>query len=167
MGLLHEWKQGLGEAFDSLADGWREVRDRTSSALTRFLPGSLARGDDAAAPDEPPVGGRWAVLGADVYEDDESIVVRLEAPGMRKQDFAIQLRDYWLIVEGEKRAESESRHGRWREVQCAYGRFRRAVPLPAAVRADKAEATYRAGVLRVELRKSEPGRTRRITVREG
>jgi HSP20 family protein len=52
-------------------------------------------------------------------------------------------------------------------VQCAYGRFRRAVPLPAAVRADKAEATYRAGVLRVELRKSEPGRTRRITVREG
>jgi HSP20 family protein len=165
MGLLHGWKQGLGEAFETLADGWREVRERTTSALTRYLPGSPAR--DGAAPGEAFVGGRWAVLGADVYEDDELIIVRLEAPGLRKQDFAIELREYWLIVEGEKRAERESRHGRWREVQCAYGRFRRAVPLPAAVRVDKAEATYRAGVLRVELLKREPGRTRRIAVGEG
>jgi HSP20 family protein len=52
-------------------------------------------------------------------------------------------------------------------VQCAYGSFRREVALPAAVLADKAAATYRDGVLRIELPKAERSRAHRIAVNAG
>ncbi len=48
--------------------------------------------------------------------------------------------------------------------QCAYGSFRRDVALPLSVHADKTKASYRDGVLRVELRKSDDARARRIAV---
>lgn len=168
MTLLRDWKHGLEQAWESLADGWREVRERTAGALTRFAPSRVvARStDDAPADDlEPPIGGSWALLAADMYDDDEKIVVRLEAPGLARDDFDIEVREQLLVVRGEKRFQRESNRGRWREIQCAYGAFRRAVPLPVPVRGDKASATYRAGVLRIELPKAEAAKTRRIEVR--
>ena len=84
---------------------------------------------------------------------------------MRKDDFHIELRDDVLLVKGDKRFERESSRGSYRVVQCAYGSFHRAVTLPAAVRPDRAKASYRDGVLRVELPKAEGARVRRIAVR--
>jgi HSP20 family protein len=49
-------------------------------------------------------------------------------------------------------------------MQCAYGSFRRVVPLPVAVKAEEARASYKAGVLRVELPKAEAGKRRAIVV---
>jgi HSP20 family protein len=49
-------------------------------------------------------------------------------------------------------------------VQCAYGSFERRVPLPAPVRSDEAQATYRDGVLKIELPKAEPSAPRSRTV---
>ena len=98
------------------------------------------------------------MLGGDVFEDDKRVVVRIEAPGMNKGDFDIQVLDDALVVRGEKRFEHESTEGRWRVLQCAYGSFLRTVPLPTAVESDKARATYRNGVLKVELPKSSPGK---------
>ena len=100
------------------------------------------------------------MLGGDVFEDDKRIVVRLEAPGMSKGDFDIEVNDDTLVVRGEKRFERESTEGRWRVLQCAYGSFLRTVPLPAAVRTDKSSASYRQGVLKVELSKARPGKPR-------
>jgi len=106
------------------------------------------------------------MLGGDAFEDDERVVVRLEAPGMERDDFDVQVVGDALVVRGEKKFERESTEGRWRVLQCAYGSFHRSVPLPAAVRADAAQASYRNGVLRVELPKREPAAppSRRIAV---
>jgi HSP20 family protein len=98
------------------------------------------------------------MLGGDVFEDDKRIVVRLEAPGMSKGDFDIQVLDDALVVRGQKRFKREGTEGRWRVLQCAYGSFLRAVPLPAPVKSDKSRASYRNGVLRVELPKQTPGK---------
>lgn len=160
--IVSEWKHGLEHAWESLSEGWRELRDRAAGALTRFKPGTA---DTPAAPDdEPPIAGSWGFIAADLFDDDDRIVVRLEAPGMRKDDFSIDLRGELLVVQGEKRFERESREGRYRLMQCAYGSFRRTVPLPVPVQADKAKASYRDGVLRIELPKREASRTRRIPV---
>ena len=70
-----------------------------------------------------------------------------------------------LVVRGEKRFERESGEGRWRVVQCAYGSFHRSVPLPAAVKADEARASYRNGVLRVELPKQQPAQPKTLQIR--
>ena len=61
------------------------------------------------------------------------------------------LADGWARLRRSAGAE-----GRWRMVQCAYGSFQRTFALPAPVKADDAKATYRNGVLRIELRKLHP-----------
>jgi len=68
-------------------------------------------------------------------------------------------------VRGEKRFERELTEGRWRVLQCAYGSFHRTVPLPAAVRGDAARASYRNGVLKVELPKLVPAQPRTVAVK--
>jgi HSP20 family protein len=163
---MNELKQGFGALWGSMAEGWQRLRESAAGALTRFrpdekssLPARAEVDDDAYLPSQG-----WSMLGGDVFEDDRRLVVRLEVPGMAKDDFDIEVLDDALIVRGEKRFEREATEGRWRVLQCAYGSFSRSVPLPVAVRADQAKATYREGVLRIELPKVEPGRPRRVTL---
>ena len=77
---------------------------------------------------ERPLAGR-------ALSDEQRLVVRIEAPGMRKEDFSIEIGGDTLQVRGEKRFERESTEGRWRVLQCAYGSFQRSVPLPDELRA--------------------------------
>ncbi len=164
---MSDIRQGIGSFWGPLAEGWQRLRDSAAGALTLFRPGA---GSALPAPAEvddayylPSQG--WSMLGGDVFEDGTRIVVRLEVPGMDRRELDVEVRDDALVVSGEKRFERERTAGRYRTLQCAYGSFRRVVPLPVAVLSDKAEATYRDGVLRVELPKRQPGRPRRVTLR--
>ncbi len=164
---LEEIKEGFGNLFDSVAEGWRHLRESAASALTRFKPGLQTQLPAREEIDDPlylPARG-WSMLGGEVFEDDKRLVVRLEMPGMEKQDMAIDVRDDALVVSGEKRFERESSEGRWRVMQCAYGSFRRVVPLAVPVDADQARATYRNGVLRIDLPKAAPGKPKSITIK--
>jgi HSP20 family protein len=170
MNVLTEWKHGLENAFGSLSEGWGELRERAAGALTRFKPGRSGRGGELERrrgdDDELPFTDRWGVMAADLYDSGDKVVVRIEAPGMRRDDFDIELHPGLLVVQGEKRYERESKSGSVQLMQCAYGHFRRAVALPDGVKGDKAAATYRDGVLRIELPKEGGSRARRIEVRE-
>lgn len=160
-------EEGLKHAWDSLADGWRELGQRATGALTRFKPSSTAGSTGRSADDETPLLPGWAFLGADVFEDDDKVIVRLEAPGMRRDDFHVELDGDVLLVRGEKRFDREAGSGRYRVMQCAYGQFRREVALPVPVQADKTTASYRDGVLRIELPKAESARARKVDVAVG
>ena len=107
----------------------------------------------------------WAVLGGDVFEDDKQVVIRLEIPGMDKEDLDIEVQGDVVVVRGEKRFQRESSEGRYHVLQCAYGSFRRTVPLPTPVLSDKAKANYRNGVLRIELPKLATDGPRKLTVK--
>lgn len=167
--LAEQLKQGADQAWESLAEGWRELSARASGALTRFrpapAPGPVLQSGPPAARAEGllPFGG-WAFMAADVFDDDDRVVVRIEAPGLRREDFNIDLQGDTLTVWGEKRFDREVGRGRFSVVQCAYGSFRRELALPASVQADKTKASYRDGVLRIELPKADGARARRIAV---
>lgn len=168
--LAEQLKQGADQAWESLAEGWRELSARASGALTRFrpVPASVPATSQhkAATPDSDPLPfGGWAFMASDVFDDDDKVVVRIEAPGMRREDFNIELQRDTLTVWGEKRSDREVSRGRYSVVQCAYGSFRRDVALPVAVKAERTKATYRDGVLRIELPKSDEARARRIAVK--
>jgi len=168
--LAEQLKQGADQAWESLAEGWRELSARASGALTRFRPtpasGPATSPHKAAAPDHGPLPfGGWAFMASDVFDDDDKVVVRIEAPGMRREDVNIELQRDTLTVWGEKRADREVNRGCYSVVQCAYGSFRRDVALPVAVKADKTKATYRDGVLRIELPKADEARARHIAVK--
>ena len=159
MSLTQQVRQGAEEAFESMAQGWRELKARAGSALTRFR--APAKPD---AGQEPVPFARWAFMAADVVEEDDRIVVRLEAPGLRKEDLEVEVQGSVLSVRGEKRVDTRSAGRGYSLVECAYGAFRRDVPLPVPVQADRANASYRDGVLRIELPKVEGSRPASIRV---
>jgi len=155
MKTFEDLRQGVGAWWDSVAEGWDRLRRSASDMVTSFsasektdLPARQELDGDIGLPNPA-----WALMGGDVYEDDRRVVIRLEAPGLEKQDFDIQVLGDTLVVRGEKRFERETTEGRWRSVQCAYGSFQRSFALPAKVVHDDAKASYRNGVLKVELPK--------------
>lgn len=163
---MSDFKHGLEEAWHSVTEGWHQLRDRAAGALTHYTPGAPPSPTMEAAPEAGQFpAANWALLAGDVFEDDDKVVVRLEVPGMEKQDFDLEVRSDALIVRGEKRFERETQEGRYRLRQCAYGSFHRAIPLPVGVQADRASASYRNGVLRIEMPKTEQARARRIPIR--
>lgn len=160
-------KENVDTLWDNLAEGWRHLRTATASALTRFKPGEATNLPAAADIDDALFrpARSWAMLGGDVFEDDSRLVVRLELPGLSKDEIEIEVGSEGLVISGEKRFERETSQGRWRVMQCAYGRFRRVVPLPVAVKADEAGASYKSGVLRVELPKAQPGQRQGVSIK--
>lgn len=167
MKALTELRQGLEEVWESVSEGWRRLRESAAGALTRFKPGEKSSFPAGIEDDLYLPSSGWALLAGDVFEDAGKVVVRLEVPGMEKSDFNIEVRDDALIVRGEKRFEREASEGRYRVLQCAYGTFQRVVPLPAPVIANKAKATYRNGVLKIELPKAGPAKAKAIEITVG
>lgn len=171
MKALTELKHSLEEAWGSLSQGWRQIRERTEEALTHFKPHQNAEvpANRASAEDPFPLRApMWGLLSGEVFEDDNQVVVRLEAPGLEKQDFNIDVHGQYLTVRGEKRFRRENEKGRYRLLQCAYGSFQRSVALPVAVKAERAQAEYRNGVLRIVLPKADSAKAkaRQIEVKE-
>ena len=163
---FEEIKQGFSSLLDSVAEGWQQLRRSASNALTGFTPSAQTNLPADSDVDDtffaPSL--RWSMLGGDVFEDDKRVVVRLEIPGVDKNDLDIEVQGDTLTVRGEKRFEREDSQGRYRVMQCAYGSFRRTVPLPTKVAADQAKASYKNGVLRIELPKTEPDQPRRMNI---
>ena len=168
MTTMHQLREGLNEAWDSLVEGWQRLYRRAAGAITRFYPGEQDDWQDSTGKsrDIAVRSAGWGVLAAEVFDDDKVVVVRLEIPGLEKSDFDLQVLDNHLIVRGEKQVEREHTEGRYRVTECAYGTFERIIALPEEVEVSKAEASYRNGVLRVELPKveSRSRRTSRVDV---
>lgn len=164
---LENVKENFSSFWDNIAEGWRHLWESAGSALTSFKPGANTNLPAAADVDDDLYlpGRGWAMLGGDLFEDKDRLVVRLETPGMSKEDINIEIHDDALVISGEKRFERENSQGRWRVMQCAYGSFRRVVPLPTAVKTDEARASYKNGVLRVELPKAMPGKPKGVTIK--
>lgn len=164
MSTFEQFRQGLQHMWDNVAEGWQHLRENASSALTRFNP--VTRVDNLQTAQDLAMlrSARWALLTADVEESAEAISVRLEVPGMEAADFDIAVVDEQLVIRGQKQAAREHKSGRYHLVECAYGTFERAIPLPAAVHEDKAKARYKRGVLTVTLPKIQQHQRRRIEV---
>ena len=165
MSTLDQIHHGLQHALESLAEGWHALRQRAAHAVTRFSPCGGAGGGNG--PERALLHGasRWGLLAAEVREDEEQVVVTLEAPGMRAEDFDLQVVDDLLVVRGEKRMETEEAFGgRYFLLERAYGAFERAIHLPAEVDQHRAKAHYRCGVLSIALPKRNRIRSRRVPV---
>jgi HSP20 family protein len=147
----------FNRTWDSISNGWNHLVHRASNALTRF------HGKDE---DENESAGvtRWGLISADIYDDDDKVVVNLEAPGMQEGDFDISVVDNVLYVKGEKHFFREKNEGGYTVKERAYGHFERVLPLGYEVDPEKAEASYKQGVLRIEVNKSEQHKRRKIQV---
>ncbi len=100
----------------------------------------------------------------DVSETEKELIVRVEVPGIEKNDIKISLSSDVLTVTGEKRQEKEEKGEYRHSVERRYGAFSRTMRLPFEVEAEKVDATYKDGVLRITIPKSETARPKTIEV---
>jgi HSP20 family protein len=100
----------------------------------------------------------------DLHEDKDQFVVKVEVPGMKKEDIQLSLHDGALSISGERKGEDKFENAEVYRAERFFGRFQRTIALPAAVDADKIKAHYQDGVLTVTLPKAEEAKPKQITV---
>lgn len=116
----------------------------------------------AVATDEDLVGGTW-VPPVDVAETQEKILVRAELPGMKQEDINIEFENGMLTLRGERKLEKQE-GVTWHRVERTYGAFSRSFTLPRTVDPEKIAATYREGVLEIEVPKREEAKPKQIKI---
>lgn len=100
-------------------------------------------------------GGSTFIPVVDVAENDQSYEIHLTAPGMKKEDFAINLEENYLTVSGERKFEHAENSKTWHSMQSNYGQFSRSFYLPDNIAAGKIKASYSDGILVVNIPKDE------------
>jgi HSP20 family protein len=101
----------------------------------------------------------------DVSETENELIVKGEVPGMDQKDIDINLSDGLLTIKGEKKHEKEDKNENYHCVERHYGKFSRTMRVPFEAEADKVDATYKNGVLKVTLPKSETAKPKKIEIK--
>jgi len=100
----------------------------------------------------------------DLFEEKDSFTVKVELPGMKKEDIAISLDDGVLTVSGERKANTPPDGATFVRRETTPGRFERNVTLPSRVDAEKIKAAYTDGVLSITLPRAEEAKPKQIPV---
>ena len=103
----------------------------------------------------------------EVSDDDKNVMVRAELPGLDEKDIDVSLTGNLLTLKGEKRSEKEEKKQNYYYKERSYGAFERAVDLPCEVDRERAQATFKKGVLCINLPKTPQAQssTRKIAVK--
>jgi HSP20 family protein len=101
----------------------------------------------------------------DVYEDKDKITVKAEVPGMKKEEIDVSLQGNTLTIAGERKREEEQKTVESYRSERYFGRFQRSITLPAPVDANKIQATYKEGVLTVNLPKAEEAKPKQVPIK--
>jgi HSP20 family protein len=87
----------------------------------------------------------------DVLEQEGKLVVRMDLPGMKREDIDVAIEGDMLVVSGHRAEEKEVKEEDYYCTERSSGSFRRAVRLPEGANADAIEANYQDGVLEVRI----------------
>lgn len=103
----------------------------------------------------------------DIYEDEHSIALKLEIPGINEKDIDIKLENNTLTVRGERSFEKEEKEENFHRIERRYGAFARSFTLPTTVDPENVEAGYENGVLKIKLAKRAEAKPKQIKIGVG
>jgi HSP20 family protein len=103
----------------------------------------------------------------DVYEDAHKLVLKLEVPGIRREDLDIRVEGRTLTVKGERKFQNEEKEENFHCIERRYGSFVRSFTLPATVNTEEISAQSADGVLSISLAKKPEAKPKQITVQVG
>lgn len=101
----------------------------------------------------------------DVIDEKDSITVKAEIPGLKREDIDVSICENTLCISGERKEENEYKEGQSYRSERFFGAFQRNIPLPQAVDENQTNAEYKDGVLTVKLPKSEESKRKQIDVK--
>jgi HSP20 family protein len=100
-------------------------------------------------------GKMMKVPAVNVKDNKDDYIVSLAAPGMKKNDFKIDVEGNMLTISSEKEESKEEKETMYTRKEFNYSSFSRSFTLPDEVIKDKIEATYEDGILKLKLPKTE------------
>ncbi len=107
--------------------------------------------------------GGWTPA-LDVYQDKDTLFVKVELPGMKQEDVKLSLHDGVLMLSGERHHEKVHDEKSNLRNERFFGRFERSLNLPFPVDATRVAAAYEDGILTVTLPKAEEAKPRQIDI---
>jgi HSP20 family protein len=131
----------------------RSLRDEVDTLFDRFV--------------ERPLGviKGQVVPSVDISETDAEIHVAADLPGMDEKDMEVSVTGQTLTIRGQRKQEREETGKTCHVIERAYGSFSRSIQLPAAVKADQVQASYKKGVLKIVLPKKEILQAKRVEIK--
>jgi HSP20 family protein len=148
----------LGQLLETTPFG---LMRRFSEEMDRLFGGSLASRATNL------MGGVWSPQ-VEMFERDNELVVRVDLPGLTKDDVKVEMSDDGISIEGERRNENEERGEGFYRSERSYGKFYRRLPLPEGVEAKDANAAFKNGVLEITMpaSKQTESRRRRLEIKD-
>lgn len=107
--------------------------------------------------------GAWSPS-VDISETEHEVVVTAELPGVNQEDVKVRVQDNVLTLSGEKKQEKEIKEKNLHRIERSYGSFHRSFALPVEVDVAKVKATYKSGLLKVTLPKTETSKPKQIDI---
>lgn len=129
-------------------DPWRNLsflQDRINRMFWEAFPETRGEDDEVSL-------GTWFPA-VDIHENDETIVLQAELPGLKKEDIDIEIKENILTLKGERKDTKEIKEQNYSRQERRLGKFYRSFTLPAVINAEKVMASYKAGVLEVTIPK--------------
>ncbi len=105
----------------------------------------------------------WAPI-VDIVENNGNIEVKVELPGMNKDDIKVTIKNNMLRLSGERMQEEKTAEKTFHRSERYFGKFYRTIQLPADIDADKIKAQYKDGVLNITLPKPESMKPKEIEI---
>lgn len=100
----------------------------------------------------------------DVYEENDNVVVEATLAGIKPEDVNINVHEDVLTIEGKRETSSEVDEKNYYRKEVRSGSFHRAIALPSSVQADKAEANFENGLLKIILPKEMQSKSKNIKI---
>lgn len=100
----------------------------------------------------------------DMSENEKEYIVRMDLPGIPKEDITINVEDHQLAVSGERKEEKKEEKENFLRVERSYGRFFRSIPMPKNADGDKVKAEFKDGEMKILIPKMKESRPRKIEI---
>jgi HSP20 family protein len=108
---------------------------------------------------------RW-VPPMDLIETDDHLVLKVDLPGLSRDQVNLEIKDGALTISGERRAEREDKSEGFYRLERSFGRFSRSMTLPQDIDAESVAASFADGVLEVRIPKPEQRKPHRVEIGE-
>src|SRR5205823_13255820 len=103
----------------------------------------------------------------DIYEDEHTITLKMEVPGLDVKDIDVRIEGNALALHGERKLEKDEKEQNYRRIERQYGIFTRSFTLPSSVDPSQVSAHYDKGLLKVNLAKKAEAKPKQIKVNVG
>ena len=102
--------------------------------------------------------GAKSVPAVNVVENDKNFELEVAVPGMKKEDFKVEVKDGILMISAESKREEEEKKNNYTRREFSYSSFSRSFTLPENVNADTIVANYKDGILKLNMPKKVVGK---------